>query len=222
LSRSLFDQNLEQGGKGAWHFETLLQDQGLWPAAGVDEVGRGCLAGPVVAAAVILPEDISSSHGITDSKKLTPTQRQRLAKLIHSVAISVSIARVEPSRIDEINILQASLEAMRLAVKGLSLKPKALLVDGNQQIPMPLPQKVITKGDSRSCSIAAASIVAKVYRDKIMAEYSEEFPAYRFDKHKGYATKEHKTLLQKFGPCAIHRKSFKGVIQDALHIDTQK
>ncbi len=211
MTRPLFDKNLYKDQQGAWHFESILKDQGLWPIAGVDEVGRGCLAGPVVAAAVILPHDISSK-GVTDSKKLSTSQREKMAQLIESVALAVSVAQIEPQRIDKINILQASLEAMKLAVEGLSLKPKAILVDGNQQIPISLAQKTVTKGDSRSCSIAAASIVAKVYRDNIMTRYAQKFPHYLFDKHKGYPTQEHRLLLKKFGPCPIHRKSFRGVI----------
>ncbi len=178
--------------------------------AGVDEVGRGCLAGPVVAAAVILKEDISS-HGITDSKKLTPDQREKLADYIHSVALGVAVAEVGPEKIDKINILQASLEAMKQAVKALSIQPKALLVDGNQQIPINILQKTVVKGDSRSCSIAAASIVAKVYRDNLMKKYARIYPDYLFENHKGYGTKEHLARLKRFGPCPIHRRTFKGV-----------
>jgi len=121
------------------------------------------------------------------------------------------VARVEPEEIDKINILQASLLAMKLAVKSLKARPRAILVDGNQQVPIDIPQKTIIKGDSRSCSIAAASIVAKVYRDRLMEEYSHKFPQYLFEKHKGYATKNHMEMIKRFGPCPIHRKSFKGV-----------
>ncbi len=213
MPSSLFGKDSCQSQQGTWHFESMLKDQGLWPVAGVDEVGRGCLAGPVVAAAVILPYDISSK-GITDSKKLTSIQREKMAYIIKSVALAISIAQVEPKRIDEINILQASLEAMKHAVEGLSIKPKAILVDGNQQLSVSIPQKAITKGDSRSCSIAAASIVAKIYRDNIMINYARKYPCYLFDKHKGYGTRKHRQLLEKFGPCPIHRKSFKGVVQN--------
>ena len=213
MSRSLFDQDRLDPVQGAWHFEQILQDQGLWPVAGVDEVGRGCLAGPVVAAAVILPKDLTE-HGITDSKRLSATQREPLAEFIKEVAVSVSVARVEPMEIDRINILQASLLAMKLAVKSLSVQPRAILVDGNQQVPIDIPQKTLIKGDSRSCSIAAASIVAKVYRDRLMEEYGLEFPQYLFEKHKGYATKSHREMIRRFGPCPIHRKSFRGVCGD--------
>ena len=213
MPRSLFDQDKLDPVQGAWHFEQILQDQGLWPVAGVDEVGRGCLAGPVVAAAVILPKDLTE-HGITHSKRLSATQREPLAELIKEVAVSVSVARIEPKEIDRINILQASLLAMKLAVKSLSVQPRAILVDGNQQVPIDIPQKTIIKGDSRSCSIAAASIVAKVYRDRLMEEYSQEFPQYLFEKHKGYGTKSHREMIRRFGPCPIHRKSFRGVCGD--------
>ena len=212
MPRSLFGQDISDE-PGAWHFEQILQDQGLWPAAGVDEVGRGCLAGPVVAAAVILKEDISD-HGITDSKKLSPAQREELAEFIRSVALAVAVAQVEPHQIEQINILRASLEAMKQAVQALPIRPRALLVDGNQQIPMEIPQKTLVKGDSRSCSIAAASIVAKVYRDNLMVRYAKKFPGYGFENHKGYGTREHLKKLAALGPCPIHRRSFKGVIQD--------
>ncbi len=213
MSRSLFDQDKLDPVQGTWQFERILQDQGLWPVAGVDEVGRGCLAGPVIAAAVILPKDLTE-QGITDSKRLSAAQRQQLAELIQEVAVSISVARVEPQEIDRINILQASLLAMKLAVKSLKVHPRAILVDGNQQVPIDIPQKTVIKGDSRSCSIAAASIVAKVYRDRLMEEYSQEFPQYHFEKHKGYGTKSHREMIRRFGPCPIHRKSFRGVCGD--------
>ncbi len=213
MTRSLFDQDTLDPAHGAWHFEHILQDQGLWPAAGVDEVGRGCIAGPVVAAAVILPHDIST-QGVTDSKKLTGTRREELSQLIEKVAIDISIAEVGPERIDKVNILRASLEAMKLAIESLKTRPRAVLIDGNQPVPVQIPQKNIIKGDSRSCSIAAASIVAKVYRDGLMKEFGRRYPVYLFEKHKGYATREHRELIKRFGPCPIHRNSFKGVSKD--------
>ncbi len=194
-----------------WLHEGLMADQGLEPVAGVDEVGRGCLAGPVVAAAVILPYNLES-YGITDSKALSPHERDRLDNFIREKALSISVAQVDAPEIDSINILQASLKAMKLAVEGLEVRPRSILVDGNQPIPHTIPQKTLIHGDSISCSIAAASIVAKVYRDRLMERLSEEFPLYNFKQHKGYATKEHRRALELHGPCPIHRKSFKGVL----------
>ena len=194
-----------------WHFEKMLQDQGFSFVAGVDEVGRGCLAGPVVAAAVILMEDLSHL-GITDSKLLSEDQRIRMDKEIRRRAAAVSVGLVEPAEIDRINILQASLKAMAKAVAGLSPGAEALLVDGNQPIPgLSLPQRTVVKGDSRCCSIAAASIVAKVFRDRLMCRYAEKWPGYGFERHKGYGTAMHRQALKSLGPCPIHRLSFKGV-----------
>jgi len=208
LSKALFD-NIKAH-LDAWYYERLFKEQGLWPVVGVDEVGRGCLAGPVVAAAVALPEDISYL-GITDSKKLTPQKRQELDKVIKEKAIAFSIAAVPPETIDRINILNASLLAMKQAIKGLPIIPKAILIDGNQALDIEIVQRTLIKGDSRSCSIAAASIIAKVYRDSLMNEFSKKYPQYGFESHKGYATKVHKERLKAFGPCPIHRISFKGV-----------
>ncbi len=187
-----------------------MAERGLEPVAGVDEVGRGCLAGPVVAAAVILPCSLES-EGVADSKALTPSQRERLDGLIRQKAVAVSIAQVDAPEIDSINILQASLKAMQLAVDGLKVRPRSLLVDGNQPIPHTIPQKTVVHGDAVSSSIAAASIIAKVYRDKLMAGFSERFPQYNFQKHKGYATREHRQALKLYGPCPLHRRSFRGV-----------
>ena len=193
-----------------WLHERLLADRGIEPVAGVDEVGRGCLAGPVVAAAVILPFSLET-EGVTDSKALSPLDRKRLDGLIRQKAVAVAVAQVDAPEIDSINILRASLKAMKLAVDGLSVRPRAVLVDGNQPIPHPLPQKTLIHGDSISCSIAAASIVAKVFRDNLMEELSDRFPQYNFKRHKGYATLEHRQALKIHGPCPLHRRSFKGV-----------
>ncbi len=193
-----------------WLHESLLADRGLEPVAGVDEVGRGCLAGPVVAAAVILPCNLEAD-GITDSKALSAKERERLDSLIRQRAVAVSLAEVDAGEIDSINILRASLKAMSLAVDGLEVRPRVVLVDGNQSIPHSLPQKTVISGDSISCSIAAASIVAKVYRDRLMESFSEKYPRYNFKKHKGYGTLEHRQALETFGPCPLHRRSFKGV-----------
>ncbi len=191
-------------------FEKMMWRQGLEPVVGLDEAGRGCLAGPVVAAAVIL-RDKSPIKGVTDSKLLSPLRRQQLAELIKSEALAWSVAQVEASQIDKINILQASLQAMAMAVETLSTRPAVLLVDGNQSIPHPLPQKTVIKGDLRSASIAAASILAKVHRDRLMEEYDSRFPGYGFKSHKGYGTKAHLEAIRSLGPCPIHRLSFKGV-----------
>jgi ribonuclease HII len=191
-------------------FERSLWDLGLDPIAGVDEVGRGCLAGPVVAAAVVFPRDMHVA-GVRDSKALTPERRQFLDGLIRASALAVSVAQVSPRDIDRINILRASLKAMAQAVDELGVRPKALLVDGNQPIPHVLPQKTVVGGDRRSLSIAAASIVAKVFRDALMSDFHREYPRYNFAQNKGYPTPEHRRALQLYGACPLHRRSFKGV-----------
>ncbi len=211
---SLFREDLHAGQRqqDPWYYEALLHDQGFSFVAGVDEVGRGCLAGPVVAAAVILPFDLSDL-GITDSKALSPLEREALDKEIRARAVAFSIAQVDSVEIDRINILQASLKAMAKAVLSLSPSAAAVLVDGNQSVPnISLPQKTLTKGELRSCSIAAASILAKVYRDRLMVKYSMAWPQYGFERHKGYGTALHRKALEIYGPSPIHRRSFKGVI----------
>ena len=183
--------------------------------AGLDEVGRGCLAGPVVAAAVVFPKDLVLPE-VTDSKALSPAKRVELDGLIRQRALAVSVSQVSAQEIDKINILQASLKAMALAVESLKVRPKALLVDGRQTIPHILPQKALVKGDSRSQSIAAASIVAKVYRDQLMEQMDQVYPGYHFARHKGYPTKVHKEAIRCKGCSPIHRKSFKGVREVAF------
>ncbi len=197
-------------GQDPLYFERILWDQGLSPVAGLDEVGRGCLAGPVVAAAVVLPQDVSLP-GVRDSKTLSPKKRQVLDRLIREKALAVSLGQIGWAEIDQINILQASLKAMAQAVDGLGLRPKALLIDGNQTIPHVLPQKTLVHGDQRSLSIASASIVAKVFRDALMEEMHIHYPQYNFARNKGYATLEHREALKLYGCCLIHRKTFKGV-----------
>jgi ribonuclease HII len=192
------------------YFERSLWDHGLDPVAGLDEVGRGCLAGPVVAAAVILSPDIHLP-GVWDSKALSSKQRKVLDRAIREKALVVSVAQVESAEIDQINILKASLKAMAQAVDNLDLRPMALLVDGNQPIPHILPQKTLVKGDQRSLSVAAASIVAKVFRDNLMEEMHRHYPHYNFAGNKGYATSEHRKAIKLYGCCPIHRKTFKGV-----------
>ncbi len=179
--------------------------------AGVDEAGRGCLAGPVVAGAVILDES-RPIHGLRDSKALSERKRNELFEQIRERALAYSVGMTAPEEIDRINILQAALLAMEEAVLALRKKPDCILIDGNSKTSLPIEQKTIVKGDSKCASIAAASIVAKVTRDRIMTEIEREYPGYGFSRHKGYPTKEHLGALRNLGPCPIHRKSFKGVL----------
>lgn len=193
-------------------FEEETRARGFQIIAGVDEAGRGPLAGPVVAAAVILPR-IQKLEGVTDSKLLTPTQREAAYGLIREKAVAVGVGIVEAEEIDRLNILQASRKAMQLAVCHLFLFPDFLLVDGIHAINLNLPQQAIPQGDRRCLSVAAASIIAKVCRDRLMLIYHEEFPEYNFAQHKGYATPEHLQALRQYGYCPIHRRSFKRVKQ---------
>lgn len=190
--------------------ERRLWSQGLDLIAGVDEVGRGCLAGPVVAAAVILSRE-SSVSGVRDSKTLSSSQREALDRRIRREAIAVAVAQVDQSEIDRINILQASLRAMSLAAEGLLPRPQVLLVDGNQSIPSPMPQIALIRGDARSASVAAASIVAKVYRDALMDDWHHLYPQYNLARNKGYGTAEHRRALRIHGCCPLHRRTFRGV-----------
>jgi len=179
--------------------------------AGVDEVGRGPLAGPVVAAAVIFPSSPPLHLGIRDSKALSATQRNKIVLDIYREALSVGVGVVWMDEIETINIHKASLKAMTEAVKRLNPLPDFILIDGSFPINISIPQLPIIKGDSKSVSIAAASIVAKTVRDNVMSAYHGIFPNYNFIKHKGYATPEHLWAIKSFGPCPIHRKTFKGV-----------
>ena len=174
---------------------------------GIDEAGRGPLAGPVVAGAVILPKGLKIPY-LNDSKQLSEKKREELYDVIMEQALSVGVGIVSPERIDEINILQATYEAMREAVGKLSYRPDVLLNDAVIIPELTIPQEKIIKGDAKSLSIAAASVIAKVTRDRMMKAYHELFPEYGFDKHKGYGSKEHIEMIQKIGPCAIHRRSF--------------
>jgi ribonuclease HII len=178
--------------------------------AGLDEAGRGPLAGPVVAAAVILPRDVELP-GVRDSKKMSAGARETAFGLINKRARAVSVAVVSRGYIDQFNILRASLEAMKRAAEALAPQPTFLLVDGINAVPLALPQKCLKKGDQRSLSISAASIMAKVYRDRITTCYHDRFPMYGFDQHKGYGTKRHLEALRCFGPCPFHRLTFRGV-----------
>lgn len=191
-------------------FETEARGAGYALIAGVDEAGRGPLAGPVVAAAVILPEDVTL-EGVQDSKKMTEKARERAFCVIHERAVSVGIGVVGPAFIDKHNILKSSLEAMRRAVSYLDPGPDFLLVDGLQAVPVPLHQKCLKKGDRLSLSISAASVIAKVYRDRLMCSYEARFPQYGFPRHKGYGTAVHLDALAMYGPCSIHRRSFNRV-----------
>lgn len=175
--------------------------------AGVDEAGRGPLAGPVFAAAVILPDDIII-EGINDSKKLSEKKREKLFDEICEAAEAYAVFSVDEKRIDEINILQATFEAMRGAVSGLSKTPSYVLVDGNQNPGLSIQNETVVKGDSKSMAIAAASILAKVSRDRYITNISAEYPEYAFEKHKGYGTKAHYEAIEKYGICPIHRKTF--------------
>jgi len=193
-----------------WLFEKKAFQKGFSRIAGIDEAGRGPLAGPVVSAAVIFPISLQIS-GVSDSKKISPRQRDYLYEKIYDLAVSVGIGIVDPLEIDRINILQAALLSMAMAVENLDPQPDCLLVDGTFLISSVLPQEAIPKGDALSVSIAAASIIAKVTRDRLMERYHHDYPQFGFSKHKGYPTKAHKKAIQKFGCCPIHRRSFKGV-----------
>ncbi|MBW1989644.1 MAG: ribonuclease HII [Deltaproteobacteria bacterium] len=193
-----------------WALEKRARREGFSVIAGLDEAGRGPLAGPVVAAAVILPEKFPV-RGVKDSKVLPLAVRERLYEDIYRHALAVGIGIVDPIEIDRVNILRASLTAMLWAVQDLSPQPDFLLVDGNQKIASQIPQQPVAKGDFKSVSIGAASIVAKVTRDRLMERYDYEFPGFGFARHKGYATKQHREAIRQLGPCPIHRKSFNGV-----------
>jgi ribonuclease HII len=193
-----------------WSYEKKAASSGFSLIAGVDEAGRGPLAGPVVSAAVILSPDFQG-EGVTDSKKLSPAKRDLLYARICEQALSVGVGIADHDEIDRINILQASLLSMNRAVGQLAQTPDYLLIDGIFRISCPIPQEPIKKGDSLSISIAAASIVAKVTRDRIMDAFHDEFPHYGFRLHKGYPTQRHREALAEHGPSPIHRKTFKGV-----------
>ncbi len=193
-----------------WQLEHEAVNKGYIYIAGLDEAGRGPLAGPVVSAAVILPVDFQCD-GVNDSKKLSEKKRELLFPQIKEQAIAVGVGICSNSKIDQINILQASLLSMKRAVEDLSQRPDYLLIDGKFTIDATIDQSAIIKGDSKSISIAAASIIAKVTRDAIMRDLHEQFPVYGFDQHKGYPTKAHKAAILEHGPCSFHRKSFKGV-----------
>lgn len=190
-----------------WDIENSFYKKGYRFICGVDEAGRGPLAGPVCAAAVILPPDFEIC-GLNDSKKLSDKKRRELVPLIQQYALAYAIAFVDHQTIDEINILQATYRAMKMAIEGLSLKPDLALVDGNRAGDFGVSVETIVHGDSLSASIAAASILAKVSRDDVMLKMADEYPGYGFEIHKGYGTKAHYSALSQLGPCPIHRMTF--------------
>ena len=193
-------------------FESEARTAGYRCIAGIDEAGRGPLAGPVVAAAVILAPD-TPLQGLQDSKRLTAHQRNVVYTAIHQRALAYGIGVVSHDQIDRHNILWATKQAMMQALRQLSLEPDLLLIDGPEGLPLAVPQRPIIRGDAYCASIAAASVVAKVTRDRLMVAYAKHFPLYGFERHKGYPTPEHYAYLQNYGPCAIHRRSFRGVLQ---------
>ena len=190
-------------------YEREMTQLGAQYIAGVDEVGRGPFAGPVVCAAVILPLDKTNLiEGIDDSKKLKEGERERLAELIRERAIAYKICEVDNKTIDRINILQATKLCMKQAVEGLAVEPDVVFVDGNFKIDISFPHQTLIKGDALSYSIGAASILAKVYRDRLMCEFDKIYPQYGFAKHKGYGTKMHRDAIREYGLCEIHRRTF--------------
>jgi len=188
-------------------FERRAGGRGFCAIAGIDEAGRGPLAGPVVAAAVVLPQGYEHPE-INDSKKLSAKRRERLYEVIQRDAVAIGVGVSDVQVIDSLNILRATLLAMKEAVCGLCPRPDYLLIDGLNGIVLDIPQEAIVRGDSLSISIAAASIIAKVSRDRLMEMYHRQFPAYNFLKNKGYGTKEHREAIVKYGRCKIHRRSF--------------
>lgn len=188
-------------------YENEARNNGYHVVCGVDEAGRGPLAGPVFAAAVILPQNLMID-GLNDSKKLSEKKREILYDKIKNLALTYAVAFATEHEIDEINILNATFLAMKRAVAKLNLKPDIVLVDGNKSPGLEISTQTIVKGDSLSASIAAASILAKVERDRLMKNLSKKYPEYNFEKHKGYGTQMHIDLIKKYGPCEIHRKSF--------------
>jgi ribonuclease HII len=193
-----------------WFFEKRAREAGFTCIAGLDEAGRGPLAGPVVAAAVVLPRGLLVP-GLTDSKQVSEPERERLFEVIREKAICYGVGVASERTVDDVNILQATIVAMERALERLTPRPDYLLLDALTLPRVPLPQKPLIKGDCRSHSIAAASILAKVTRDRMMLELHERFPQYNFKRHKGYGTREHIELIRKHGPCDAHRKTFNPV-----------
>jgi ribonuclease HII len=195
-------------------FEEQAHSEGYRLIAGVDEVGRGCIAGPVVAAACILDLTKPLPDGLDDSKKLTADKRDEIAAELRGSAIAFAIGQVEADEIDRINILEATKNAMLAAIATLKPAADYLLIDALRLKLSPLPQKAIIKGDAISASIAAASVLAKTYRDDLMTNYASDFPQYGFAEHKGYGCRAHYDAIRAHGPCAIHRMTFRGVVNE--------
>ena len=193
--------------KDLWVIENARYSDTVQCICGVDEAGRGPLAGPVYAAAVILPRGLVI-EGLNDSKKLTEKRREALFDVIVEQAVAYGIGSADEKEIDEINILQATFLAMRRAIAQLAVRPDLALIDGNRESDFGVPAQTVIGGDGKSANIAAASILAKVTRDRVMLQYAAQYPQYGFDVHKGYGTKRHYEALREFGPCPIHRQSF--------------
>jgi len=202
-----------RGRPSIWALDRLVRSRGARLVAGVDEAGRGPLAGPVVAAAVVLPDGFEHP-GVDDSKVLPPPVREELAALIQAEALGWAVAEVGPGEIDRVNILQATLRAMEAALAGLAVRPDYVLVDGNRAPAVLVPCEAVVDGDARVGSIAAASILAKTHRDRLMEEHDGCWPVYGFARNKGYGTPEHLEALREPGPCPIHRMTFRGVLPD--------
>jgi ribonuclease HII len=202
-----------------FRYEKKLRATGVVRIAGVDEAGRGALAGPVVAAAVVLPEKFRHRK-LNDSKQLNPDLREKIYdEIVSNGEIAWGVGMVDHLEIDRINILRASHDAMRIALAALSIPPEHVLIDGLPVFPFPCPQTAIIEGDCYSLTIAAASVIAKVTRDRIMRDFCAQFPEYCFDQHKGYSTELHLSRLHEFGPCPIHRRSFEPVAQPLLALE---
>ncbi len=206
MARLTYEEELKRQEK-LWEIEDKYMSEGYKLIAGVDEAGRGPLAGPVYAAAVVLPRN-AVLEGINDSKKLSPKKREELFDKITKMALAYAICSVDEKEIDEINILNATHKAMCKALESLSAKPDYVLIDGNSIKGINIPHETVVKGDAKSISIAAASILAKVARDRYITEIAEKYPQYEFEKHKGYGTKVHTDAILKYGPCEIHRRTF--------------
>ncbi len=198
--------------KIGFDFEEQARSEGFFFVAGVDEVGRGCIAGPVVAAACILDLTKPVPKDLNDSKKLSEKQRDEIAEELRSNAVSFAVGEVDADEIDRINILEATKVAMVKAITNLNPNADYLLIDALRLKQITIPQKSIIKGDSIAFSIAAASVIAKTYRDTLMKTYDSEYPQYGFASHKGYGCATHYEALRKFGPCHLHRKTFRGVL----------
>ncbi|HYR21966.1 MAG TPA: ribonuclease HII [Chthoniobacterales bacterium] len=202
-----------------FRYERKLRATGVIRIAGIDEAGRGALAGPVVAAAVVLPEKFRHRK-LNDSKQLAPELREIIYdELVSNTELAWAVGAVDHIEIDRINILRASHQAMRIALAALTVPPDHVLIDGLPVFPFPFPQTAIIDGDCYSFSIAAASVIAKVTRDRMMRDFCAQFPEYCFGQHKGYSTELHLTRLHEFGPCPIHRRSFEPVAQPLLALE---